>query len=64
MELKFLNGTNFIKFLPPQVEILRETHHYPIHPGHDIHNIPASQDGLLQMTSYNVNFYDSKFVKL
>ena len=40
MELKFSNDTNFIKFWPPQVEILRATRHYTIHPGHYIPNIP------------------------
>ena len=40
MELKFLNDTICTKFWPPQVQILRATHHYPIHPGHYIPNIP------------------------
>ena len=40
MELKFSNDTNFIKFWPLPAEILSATHHYPIHPGHYIPNIP------------------------
>ena len=39
MQPKIFNDINFIKFWPPQVEILRATHHYPIHPGHFIPNI-------------------------
>ena len=40
MELKFSNDTKFIKFWPLPAEILSATHHYPIHPGHYIPNIP------------------------
>ena len=40
MELKFFNDTNFIKFWPLPAEILSAIHHYPIHPGNYIPNIP------------------------
>ena len=40
MELKFSNDTKFIKFWPLPAEILSATHHYPIHPGHYIPNVP------------------------
>ena len=47
MELKFSNDTNFIKFWPLPAEILSATHHYPIHPGHYIPNIPDISVSLL-----------------